>query len=142
MCHQQQIPRRIHNSTSNIMSFTPQDTANASPQMQLDSPEFTAYASSLLEKESQNSPNKLILEKSLEVVTCQVTPHGNLTTVGSTMLNRSGTLQECLNKLQKNENAHIGCQLSHRGVFRTIKSFVHDLGANSSMTGPTINSSF
>ena len=30
--------------------------------------------------------------------------------------------------------------MSHRGVFRTIKSLVHALGANSSMTEPTINS--
>ena len=35
------------------MSFTPQDTANAPPQMPLDNPEFTAYMSSLLKKESQ-----------------------------------------------------------------------------------------
>ena len=35
---------------------------------------------------------------------------------------------------------HIGCQLSHRGVFKTIKSLVHALGASSSMTEPTINS--
>ena len=32
--------------------------------------------------------------------------------------------------------------MSHRGVFRTIKSFVHALGTGSSMTEPTINSSF
>ena len=30
--------------------------------------------------------------------------------------------------------------MSHRGVFRTIKSLVHALGASSSMTEPTINS--
>ena len=35
---------------------------------------------------------------------------------------------------------HIGCQLSHRGVSGTIKSLVHALGAGSSMTEPTINS--
>ena len=35
---------------------------------------------------------------------------------------------------------HIGCQLSHRGVFWTIKSLVHALGASSPMTEPTINS--
>ena len=56
------------------------------------------------------------------------------------MLNRSGTLLECLNKLQKNNAPHIGCQLSHRGVFRTIKSLLHALGAGSSMTEPIINS--
>ena len=33
-------------------TFTLQDTANAPPQMPLDNPEFTAYASSLLEKAS------------------------------------------------------------------------------------------
>ena len=35
---------------------------------------------------------------------------------------------------------HIGHQLSHRGVSRTIKSLVHALGASSSMTEPTLNS--
>ena len=35
---------------------------------------------------------------------------------------------------------HIGCQLSHRGVFGTIKSLVQALGASSSMTEATINS--
>ena len=60
--------------------------------MLLDNPEFTAYTSGLLEKESQNSPNRHILEKSLEVITHQATPHGNPKTGGSTVLNRSGTL--------------------------------------------------
>ena len=35
---------------------------------------------------------------------------------------------------------HIGCQLPHRGVSGTIKSLVYALGASSSMTEPTINS--
>ena len=62
--------------------FALQDTANAPQQMLLDNPEFTAYASSLLEKASQNSLNRHILEKSLKVVTHQVTPHGNPKTSG------------------------------------------------------------
>ena len=57
--------------------FTHQDTANAPPQMPLNNPEFTAYASSLLEKASQNGLNTHILEKSLVVVTHQVTPYGS-----------------------------------------------------------------
>ena len=36
---------------------------------------------------------------------------------------------------------YIYMYVSHRGVFRTIKSLVHALGASSSMTEPTINSS-
>ena len=35
---------------------------------------------------------------------------------------------------------HIGCQLSHRGVLRAIKSLVHALGASSSMREPAVNS--
>ena len=35
---------------------------------------------------------------------------------------------------------HTGHQLSHRGVFGTIKSLVCTLGTGSSMTEPTINS--
>ena len=50
-------------------TFTPQDTANAPPQMLLDNPEFIAYASSLLKKALQNGLNRHILEKSLKVVT-------------------------------------------------------------------------
>ena len=57
--------------------FTPQDTASAPPQMPLDNPKFTAYASSLLEKASQNGLNAHILEKSLKVVTHQETPYGS-----------------------------------------------------------------
>ena len=75
----------------NQMSFTLQDTADTPPQMPLDNPEFTAYMSSLLKKELQNGLNRQILEKLLEVITCQATPHGNPKTVGSTVLNRSGT---------------------------------------------------
>ena len=73
-------------------SFTPQNTADAPPQMLLDSPEFTTYASSLLEKESHNGPNRHTLKKSLKVNTHQAIPQGNPKTVGSTVLNRSGTL--------------------------------------------------
>ena len=57
--------------------FTLQDTADAPPQMLLDNPEFAAYASSLLEKVLQNGLNVHILEKSLIVVTRQVTPYGS-----------------------------------------------------------------
>ena len=57
--------------------FTLQDTADAPPQMQLDNPEFTAYASSLLKKALQNGLNTYVLKKSLEVVTHQVTPYGS-----------------------------------------------------------------
>ena len=57
--------------------FTPQDTTDAPPQMLLDNLECTAYASNLLEKALQNSLNRHVLKKSLEVVTHQVTPHGN-----------------------------------------------------------------
>ena len=74
-------------------------TANAPPQMLLDNSEFTTYMSSLLKKESQNGPNRHVLEESLEVITCQATPHGNPKTAGSTVLNRLGTIQEPPNKL-------------------------------------------
>ena len=80
------------------MSFTPQDTANAPPQMLLDNPEFTIFMSSLLEKELQNGPEH-VLEKSLKVITHQATPHGNPQTVGSTVLNRLGTIRGPPNKL-------------------------------------------
>ena len=50
--------------------------------------------------------------------------------VGSTMLNRSGRMMM----------PHIGHQLSHRGVFQTIKSLVCALAVGSSMTEQTINS--
>ena len=63
-------------------TFTLQDTADAPPQMPLDNPEFTLYASSLPEKVLQNRQNGHILKKSLEVVTHQVTPHGNPRTNG------------------------------------------------------------
>ena len=61
--------------------FTPQDTADTPPQMPLDNLEFTAYASNLLKKASQNGLNRYALQKSLEVVTHQVT-HGNSKTSG------------------------------------------------------------
>ena len=57
--------------------FTLQDTADTPPQMLLDNPEFTAYASSLLKKVLQNGLNRHALKKSLKVVTHQVTPHGS-----------------------------------------------------------------
>ena len=63
-------------------TFTLQDTANAPPQMPLENPAFTAYVSSLLEKALQNGLNRLLLKKSCEVVTHQVTPHGNPKTSG------------------------------------------------------------
>ena len=46
MCYQQKIPEEptIQHQTM----FTPQDTANAPPQMPLDNLEFTTYGSSLL----------------------------------------------------------------------------------------------
>ena len=56
---------------------TLQDKADAPPQMPLDNPEFTAYASSLLEKVSQNGLNIHVLKKSLVAVTHQVTPYGS-----------------------------------------------------------------
>ena len=84
--------------------LTLQDTADAPPQMLLDNPEFTVYMSSLLEQVLQNGQNRHILEKSLKVVTRQVTPHGNPKTAGPTVLNRSGTLPEYLNRSQKNNN--------------------------------------
>ena len=58
-------------------TFTLQDTADAPPQMPLDNPKFTAYTSSLLEKALQNGLNTHILNKSLKVVTHQVTPYGS-----------------------------------------------------------------
>ena len=63
-------------------TFTHQDTANTPPQMLLDNLEFTAYGSSLLKKALQNSLNKHKLQKSLEVITCQVTPYENPKTSG------------------------------------------------------------
>ena len=47
------------------------------PLMPFDNPEFTTYASSLLDKAMQNSLNRHVLEKSLIVVTHQVTPYGS-----------------------------------------------------------------
>ena len=58
-------------------TFTLQDTAAALPQMPLDNPEFTACASRLLEKALQSSLNRHTLQKSLKVVTHQVTPNGS-----------------------------------------------------------------
>ena len=57
--------------------FILQDTANAPPQIPLDNPEFTVYMSSLLKKALQNDLNRHVLEKSLKVVTHQVTPDGS-----------------------------------------------------------------
>ena len=57
--------------------FTLQDTTDAPQQMPLDNPELTAYASSLLENVLQKGLNTHILEKSLKVVTHQVTPYGS-----------------------------------------------------------------
>ena len=62
--------------------FTLQDTADAPPQMPLDNPECTSSTSSLLEKALQNGLNTHILEKSLEMVTCQATPYGYPKTSG------------------------------------------------------------
>ena len=73
--------------------------------MPLEKPEFTAYVSSLLKKALQNGLNRHALGKSLKVVAHQVTPHGNPQTAGSTVLNRSDTLQKCCNRLQKNNDA-------------------------------------
>ena len=61
------------------------------------------------------------------------------------MLNRSSTLLECLFKNVSTDDRgmmmpHIGHQMLHRGVFGAIKSLVCVLGASSSMTEPTINS--
>ena len=37
---------------------------------------------------------------------------------------------------------YICTYMSHKGVFKTIKSFVHALGTSSSITEPTLNSGF
>ena len=105
------------------MSFTPQDTANAPPPMPFDNPEFTAYLSSQLKKESQNGPNRHILEKPLKVHTLVVTPHGNPKTVGSTVLNRSGTLGEPLNKLYKNDDTPHWVPIVTQRCFQDNKVF-------------------
>ena len=52
--------------------FTPQDTANAPPQMPLNNPECTSSKSSLLEKVSQNG-----LHTCTGKVTHQLTPYGS-----------------------------------------------------------------
>ena len=57
--------------------FTLQETVAAPPQMPLDNPVFTACTSSLLKKASQNGLDRHALEKSLKVVTHQVTPNGS-----------------------------------------------------------------
>ena len=57
--------------------FTLQDTAGTPPKMLLDNPEFTTCMSSLLKKALQNGLNTHIHEKSLEVVSHQVTPYGS-----------------------------------------------------------------
>ena len=54
--------------------FTLQDTADAPPQMPLDNPELTSNMSNLLKKALQNGLNTQLLEKSLKMVTQQVTP--------------------------------------------------------------------
>ena len=102
-------------------TFTLQDTANAPPQMLLDNPEFTLYISSLLEKVLQNGLNRHALEKSPKVVTHQVTPHGNPKTVGSTVLNRSGTLLKCLNRSQRNDDAPHRVPIVTQGCFQDNK---------------------
>ena len=102
-------------------SFTLQDTAIVLPQMPLENPEFTTYMSSLLKKVLQNSLDRHALEKSLEVVTHQVTPHRNPKIVGSTVLNRSGTLQKHLNRLQKKDDAPHWLPIATQGCFQDSK---------------------
>ena len=85
-------------------TFTLQDTANTPPQMLLDNPEFTTYASSLHKKALQNGINRHILKKSLIAATHQRTLWKSQNPVASTTSNRSGTLLECLNISQKNDD--------------------------------------
>ena len=97
--------------------------------------------SSLLETVLQNcAKHTHALKKSLEMVTHQATPCGcpNMQ-IGSSSLNRSGTLQECHNLPQKNDAPHWAPIVTQWCFCRTIKSLVHALGTNSSMTEPTIN---
>ena len=82
--------------------FTLQDTADAPPQMPLDNPEFTTNTSSLLKKALQNSPKSHVPEKSLKMVTLWMSQYP----MGSSALNRSGTLLECYNLPQKNDAPH------------------------------------
>ena len=118
-CHQQQIPRE--STIQHQTTFTHRDIAVAPPQMLLDNPEFTAYVSCLLEKVLQNGLNRHALKKSLKVVTHQVTPHGNPKTMGSTMLNRSGTLLKCLNRSQKNDDVPHWVPIVTQGCFQDNK---------------------
>ena len=95
-------------------TFTLQDTANAPPQMPLDNPEFTSSMSSLLEKASQNGLYTHIPQE----VTQNGYSSGNSLQmsqypVGSTALNRSGTLQECNNLPQKNSAPHWAPIVTH-----------------------------
>ena len=99
--------------------FTLQDTANASPQMLLDNPKFISSMSSLLEKVSQNGLNIHTLKKSLEMVTHQATPYG-CPKIQWDPLHSTG---QALSKKVTTDHRrmmmpHIGCQLSHRGIFQ------------------------
>ena len=60
--------------------------------------------------------------------------------VGSTALNRSGTLLECLNRSQKNDDAPHWVPVVTQGCFQDNKVSSSCSGTDSSMTGPTINS--
>ena len=121
--------------------FTLQDTADAPPQMVFDNHECTSSMSSLLKKALQNGPNIHILEKSLKVVTRQITPYGSPKIQWDPLCQTDQALfTKVTTDHRRTMVPHIGHQLSHRGVSRTIKSLVCALCTGSSKTEPTINS--
>ena len=61
MYYQQQIPEE--STIQHQTMFTPQDTADAPPQMPLDNLEFTAYMSRLLEKATTEWPEQTHTQK-------------------------------------------------------------------------------
>ena len=125
--------------------FTLQDIANTPPQMPLDNPEFTAYVSSLLKKALQNGLNTHVLEKSLIAFTCQVTPYGSPKSSGVNYVEQIRhssrmSLQECLNRSHKNDDTPHWVPIVTQGCFWDNKALFHALGASSSMTELTTNS--
>ena len=121
-------------------TFTLQDTANAPPQMPLYNPEFTSDMSSLLEKALQNGLNMHILENSLKMVTHQATPCRCPNTPGILIIEQIRHSSKMSQHVTEERCPMLGTNC-HTGVFSgTIKSLVHALGAHSSMTESTINS--
>ena len=128
-------------TVQHLTMATLQDTANTPPQMLLDNPGYTIHMSSVLKKALQNGPKAHVPEKSLEMDTHQATPHHVDVPVpnGIHCIEQIRYPNLYVTTCHRRMMPHIGCQLLHRDVFGKLSLF-HALGANSSMTEPTINS--